>query len=333
MKKFIIYFLLLGHASLSYSQLMLSYSSSYSSKNGCKENIKIAVEGVSSKIEGYCIEGKDGGLGIGFSAVTGDAAIQSKPAQELNLKEPVLYKSNNKVIGGITALDPEGKILISSLHLFLNEWSNSDEVYEHFRNKQVVLLNKDGTENTLQDIVFFIDKDIIINKLSNNVEVQPETIPSLILDTLKLSASTISEQIKPSALWNSYQIGFNGDRPVVQISKGEIKQVELSQNYFYLGKSNENFSTPGSSGSVIFSENLQIPLGVLQCRVENETPNQNTKGLFRILNFDILKKGQSKAFIFNNLLQFENALLEIKSKNLLPKDPHCKWFDGKDIAP
>lgn len=330
MKKFIIYFLLLGHASLSYSQLYLTHSLTADNKKGCEEELNITVNGVSAEVEIYCRKFGDGGFILKFSAITGSAVPKKT---KIDLTAPIIYKSDNKVIGGITALDPEGKILVSSLHLFLNEWSNSDEVYEHFRNKQVVLLNKDGTENTLQDIVFFIDKDIIINKLSNNVDVQPETIPSLILETLKLSANTISEHIKPTASWNSYQIGFNGDKPVVQISKGEIKQVELSQNYFYLGKSNENFSTPGSSGSVIFSENLQIPLGILQCRVENETTNQNTNGLFRILNFDILKKGQSKAFIFNNLLQFENALLVIKSKNLLPKDPHCKWFDGKDIAP
>jgi hypothetical protein len=258
---------------------------------------------------------KNGGYSMSFTAIVGVGG-SDKPQRTMD-QIPIIYR--NEVYGGITEVGEKTKVYVTALHLFRFEPKTLSVETRNKLNRFVPLLVKKSAFEYF-DIVIFVDR-------ARLAEFDNSDLTGFLKEVL------VSDEVtRDGRSWVSpHQVGKQDLQTASQFSRGVIEKVVTeyvggrSFNHFYLANSEFNYSSKASSGSIIHDAEKAIPLGVLQCQINRDFfyrgTLQKSKGLFRILSFDILNQFDLEKL--NSL----NELFTI-GKRLLP-DPVCDWRDGK----
>lgn len=280
--------------------------------------------------------------GLSTTIITGQRT-EEKPNFErikvLNVKSTT--ENREMVIGGITSITEDNSIYVASLHLFLNDISNWGEISSSLNGKKPILVSyiADIDSRKYFDIVLFVNEELL--KSNEETPSSFEYLREKIKNILKLNKSDLLN-VSSNMDWVSpNQLSKIGDDPASAFSSGKISVVVRKDNErfteFYLNKDYHNFSTAGSSGSVIFGleSSKLIPLGVLQCQMKNNLTDtngvtQNTYDLYKILGFDLLLSYDFN--LLENFDQFSNLVGFSKfiSSESIEIHPDCKPRDGKD---
>lgn len=235
-------------------------------------------------------------------------------------------------MGGITDISGDQTIYAASLHMFLKPWDNKDALFKSYlQNTIPILVSTSPNHSQYFDLILFIKQSLFSN--------DPSTLPREELTDYIRNAITskINLNFQPSEMpglkWISpNQFSKIANNPSIAHSHGTIAQLVHqtlnNQNYseFYLSNESSNFSTAGSSGSVIFDSESHLPLGLLQCQMTRNlivnNVEQNTKDLYKIISFDILNE-------FNLQLIDINQLTQYLTSDSIKTDNNCSWRDGK----
>lgn len=242
------------------------------------------------------------------------------------------YISDGKIIGGVTDISGDKTIYAASLHMFLNHWDNKQEAFNSYLQNTIPLLVSIHSDRSQYfDLILFIDQSLLDNIPSHrSSEELAHYIKKAIAPKIKLKSQ---QPVTPGLEWISpNQFSKIANDSSIANSSGTVAQLvtqtlnNQSFSEFYLSNDSNNFSTAGSSGSVIFDSQSHLPLGLLQCQMtKNLIVNgveQNTKGLYKILSFDILKE-------FNLQLIDINQLTQHLTPDSIKSDASCSWRDGK----
>lgn len=279
------------------------------------------------KFDGSYSNDNEGGYKLSFSAITTDSL---KPNWNINLI-PLIYE--NKTYGGLTETNENSGVFVGALHLFRFDQSNlALQIKQTLSSYVPILIRK--SDNEFFDIVFFVSKKHFSDLTAGDeIEsfLQSEHRASELKSILQSELGAY-ELYKDGTPWTSpHQFGLQKKSGTSQYSEGVIRKVEQNTllgkqfSFFYLADTEFNYSSKGSSGSVIFNSDTAKPIGVIQCQINQnfvvDGIVQNTKGLYQVLSFDVLKEFKIEPLESLDKLFQNGSLLKI--------DADCDWRDGK----
>jgi hypothetical protein len=279
------------------------------------------------KFDGSYSKDDEGGYKLSFSSIITDS---QKPNWSIN-SIPLIYE--NKTYGGLTETSEYSGILVGALHLFRFDQSKlALQIKQALSNYVPILVRK--SDHDFFDVVIFVDKKRFSNLTADD---ETESLLQSELGASKLKSVLQNELgafelYKDGTAWISpHQFGLQKKSSTSQYSEGVIRKAEQNTllgkqfSFFYLADTEFNYSSKGSSGSVIFNSDTAKPIGVIQCQISKnyvvDGIVQNTKGLYQVLSFDVLKEFKIEP------LESLDKLFQYGS--LLKTDADCDWRDGK----
>jgi hypothetical protein len=169
----------------------------------------------------------------------------------------------------------------------------------------------DTTDNQKLDVLFFAknkeDIDVFLKSNQNN-----------------------SIKLEKNQNWLSWQYASSGQNLSKPCSEGHSMAIELDEQaqyngYLGLPKGQKNFSSPGSSGSVVWNvdERSKIyPLGIIICKQDQPT-GAIQDSLMRVLSFEKIMNGTIEPIEFYNV---------IKTISNLQVFPYCTPVDRETVG-
>ncbi|MGZ3798453.1 MAG: hypothetical protein ACXVB1_18940 [Pseudobdellovibrionaceae bacterium] len=175
------------------------------------------------------------------------ATVQNEFSQiPIQIVDRLLQKA--EIFASVTEISPKSEVFVGALHVFKRKptellSSQTELDLSNFK----ALLFKDS-KGTYADLVILVPRSFSEDDMAKIFQYLQEP--------------------EKGMYWKSPQVGYLKKDLVEQLSEGHVSIVPQSSQgapYFYLDDSKMNFSSRGSSGSVIFTESNRV-LGVLQCK-------------------------------------------------------------------
>jgi len=299
-------------------------------------HLEINSSNISGDIDCHKTSGSNSSQHLNMNFVSGlakETQIQKKSIATFP------YISDGITIGGITDISTDQTIYVASLHMFLKPWDNKNEVLNSYlRDKLPLLVHAHSNTNTLKyfDLVLFIDNKILDSiDFNQNLESRVTELRRILIHKIKYksleSTDTDLEWISPDQFSkvDNDAAKANSNGRVALLVKRSLTNENKSYTEFYLNDSSNNFSTAGSSGSVIFDSRSELPLGLLQCQMTEDLfvkgVLQKTKNLYKTLSFDILNNFDLHLLKMNQFIQLKDNITIEK----IELHPSCSPRDGK----
>lgn len=241
-----------------------------------------------------------------------------------------IYNAQNKLIGGATQIDPGGKIFVTARHVLagknkldfdlVNAKKTTPMTHEDFVAFQVT------EQNAFVDVVFLVPRN-------SKTDIRNG-------EDLRAALKQLFMKTRIDQSWYSWQYGIlNGTMLDGEASSvlrdadflpSKPSSAEVQSAFFWLNSDDRNFTSAGSSGSVIWQASPRKasdlrPVGVIQCmeqpaRTEQRVSVQSPKP--RVLSLS--------ALVVDDSLNWDSvSLAELLDGPPQPSAENCKPIDRK----
>jgi hypothetical protein len=189
-----------------------------------------------------------------------------------NPKRLLFLDRDGGLLGGATQIDQKGLVFVTARHVLAGQ-------------KELIIKTEHSQEYRINDFFLFQAKakakapllDVLFLILKKQISYAPtgEDLISLIASTSRLP--------NQNSKWFSWQYGIFDERITDGVSSGllvEKNPTDLSP-YFWLDSGESNYTSPGSSGSVVWQpltskSHSLLPIGVIQC-MEHPAASERSK--------------------------------------------------------
>ena len=207
------------------------------------------------------------------------------------------------LVSSASMLDVKRLIYITARHVLTGVTLDDSDDSRKMRNGLTPFEVLDKTGAPLDIILLIANKTL---KQANLVQLDRFSADKVLAQTLG--------QVLGGNIWSSWQVGSVDQAAARQVSGGIVSAVEEKGPHFWLAPGFLNFSSPGSSGSLVWASPSEVkPLnwqaaGIVECREHIHS----AKNAVRVISLSAIASGTLIKSSFEKL-----------SSEVFIKDPNC----------
>ncbi len=234
-------------------------------------------------------------------------------------KRLLFFDGDDGLLGGTTQIDSKGLVFTTARHVLAGQ-------------KEIVIRAEDSKEYKLSDFYLFQAKTSPNAPWLDVLFLIPKQISYIPTSKDLISVIASSSSLpNPYSKWFSWQYGIFDQRITDGFSSGLLVEKFPSDSslYFWLDSGNSNYTSPGSSGSVVWqpltsNSHSLLPIGVIQCMQHPAASERSKSSHFPKPRFLSLFYLVSKPLIWKII--DADVILHGPTQ---PKEANCPPIDGR----